>query len=235
MYNLSASRHFSDWRHNEVCAHFLLRLLLFVRSTANEQVMATVAITTPKTSSATSALYPRLPETSALSTPSSSTAQGTSGKNKKVIAAYRQRQVDPTAQNAPSVHDNRVERIDTLLKEEMLDLSELRKLCWKGIPARTRPTVWRLLSVSEGAFYQEQKSSLQTYLPANASRRDITLSNKREEYFRYVEQYFHTRHDEQHEKTFRQIHIDIPRMCPLIPLFQQKIVQEVRITYVTAF
>lgn len=30
------------------------------------------------------------------------------------------------------------------------------------------------------------------------------------------------------QDTFRQIHIDIPRMCPLIPLFQQKLVQEVR-------
>jgi hypothetical protein len=62
------------------------------------------------------------------------------------------------------------------------------------------------------------------------------LSNKREEYFNFVEQYFFTRHDEQHQDMFRQIHIDIPRMCPLIPLFQQKIVQEMfeRILYIWA-
>lgn len=51
-----------------------------------------------------------------------------------------------------------------------------------------------------------------------------------------MEQYFHTRYDEQHQVTYRQIHIDIPRMCPLIRLFQQKLVQEIfeRILYIWA-
>ena len=51
-----------------------------------------------------------------------------------------------------------------------------------------------------------------------------------------MEQYYDTRHEESHQDTFRQIHIDIPRMSPLIALFQQHIVQEMfeRILYIWA-
>ncbi|MCP9265712.1 TBC1 domain family member 22A [Dirofilaria immitis] len=98
------------------------------------------------------------------------------------------------------------------LKNIDIDLEQLRKDCWMGIPHKLRPTIWRILL---------------GYLPTNFERREITLARKREEYWHYVEQYFHTRYDEQHQDTFRQIHIDIPRMCPLIPLFQQKVVQEI--------
>uniref|UniRef100_A0A915EAT6 Rab-GAP TBC domain-containing protein n=1 Tax=Ditylenchus dipsaci TaxID=166011 RepID=A0A915EAT6_9BILA len=96
--------------------------------------------------------------------------------------------------------------------EVVVSLDELRKDCWLGIPHKIRPLAWRILS---------------GYIPTNLDRRDLTLKRKREEYWHYVEQYFHTRYDEQHQVTFRQIHIDIPRMCPLIPLFQQKLVQEI--------
>lgn len=68
---------------------------------------------------------------------------------------------------------------------------------------------------------------LQGYIPVNLDRQQMTVTRKRNEYWQYVEQYFHTRYDEQYQDTFRQIHIDIPRMCPLVPLFQQKLVQEV--------
>ncbi|VDD88966.1 unnamed protein product, partial [Enterobius vermicularis] len=102
-----------------------------------------------------------------------------------------------------------------------LDIEKLRKDCWMGIPHKLRPMVWRILS---------------GYLPTNFERREITLQKKRLEYWHYVEQYFHTRFEDQHQETFRQIHIDIPRMCPLIPLFQQKVVQEIfeRILYIWA-
>lgn len=33
--------------------------------------------------------------------------------------------------------------------------------------------------------------------------------------------------DPVHKDTFRQIHIDVPRMNPSVPLFQQPLVQEV--------
>lgn len=102
-----------------------------------------------------------------------------------------------------------------------IDLELLRKNCWMGIPHIMRPTIWRILS---------------GYLPTNFERREVTLARKRQEYWHYVEQYFYTRFEEQHQDTYRQIHIDIPRMCPLIPLFQQKIVQEIfeRVLYIWA-
>uniref|UniRef100_A0AAZ3RKW4 Rab-GAP TBC domain-containing protein n=1 Tax=Oncorhynchus tshawytscha TaxID=74940 RepID=A0AAZ3RKW4_ONCTS len=83
---------------------------------------------------------------------------------------------------------------------------ELRKLSWSGIPRQVRPITWKLLS---------------GYLPANTERRESTLQRKRQEYFGFIEQYYDSRNDEHHQDTYRQIHIDIPRTNPLIPLFQQ--------------
>uniref|UniRef100_A0A8C5DVS4 Rab-GAP TBC domain-containing protein n=1 Tax=Gouania willdenowi TaxID=441366 RepID=A0A8C5DVS4_GOUWI len=98
---------------------------------------------------------------------------------------------------------------------------ELRKHSWSGIPREMRPVTWRLLS---------------GYLPANKERRELVLTRKREEYFGFIEQYYHSRADEQYKDTYRQIHIDIPRTNPLIPLFQQPTVQEVfeRILFIWA-
>ncbi|CAI5448029.1 unnamed protein product [Caenorhabditis angaria] len=102
-----------------------------------------------------------------------------------------------------------------------VDLDKLREDCWMGIPHKLRPQAWRLLS---------------GYLPTNAERREVTLQCKRDEYWHYVEQYFHSRFEDGNAEIFRQINIDIPRMCPLIPLFQQKMVQEMfeRILYIWA-
>ncbi|KAG7252270.1 hypothetical protein CRUP_033229, partial [Coryphaenoides rupestris] len=74
------------------------------------------------------------------------------------------------------------------------------------------------------------------YLPANMERRDLVLKRKRNEYFGFIEQYYHSRTDEHYKDTYRQIHIDIPRTNPLIPLFQQPTVQEVfeRILFIWA-
>ncbi|KAH0518105.1 TBC1 domain family member 22B [Microtus ochrogaster] len=74
------------------------------------------------------------------------------------------------------------------------------------------------------------------YLPANTERRKLTLQRKREEYFGFIEQYYDSRNEEHHQDTYRQIHIDIPRTNPLIPLFQQPLVQEIfeRILFIWA-
>ncbi|XP_067863552.1 TBC1 domain family member 22B-like isoform X3 [Heptranchias perlo] len=98
---------------------------------------------------------------------------------------------------------------------------ELRKYSWSGVPREVRSVTWRLLS---------------GYLPANMERREITLQRKREEYFGFIEQYYDSRNEEHHQDTYRQIHIDIPRTNPLIPLFQQPSVQEIfeRILFIWA-
>jgi len=74
------------------------------------------------------------------------------------------------------------------------------------------------------------------YLPAAAGKADLVLQRKREEYTGYVNQYFNNKEEDIHKDTFRQISIDVPRMSPLVSLFQQKCVQEMveRILYIWA-
>ena len=62
------------------------------------------------------------------------------------------------------------------------------------------------------------------------------MQRKQEEYQRYVDQYFATKDQDVHQDTYRQIHIDIPRMSPVVGLFQQRCVQEIfeRILYIWA-
>lgn len=116
----------------------------------------------------------------------------------------------------------RLERFEDVLHGSRgANVTELRKLSWSGIPPKLRADTWRTLN---------------GYLPANCDRREETLARKREEYWNFVKQYYHTRHDDLHTDTFRQIHIDIPRMAPLISLLQQPSVQEMfeRILFIWA-
>uniref|UniRef100_A0A5F4W1D3 TBC1 domain family member 22B n=1 Tax=Callithrix jacchus TaxID=9483 RepID=A0A5F4W1D3_CALJA len=131
---------------------------------------------------------------------------------------------DQNASGAPPMtvrEKTRLEKFRQLLSSHNTDLDELRKCSWPGVPREVRPVTWRLLS---------------GYLPANTERRKLTLQRKREEYFGFIEQYYDSRNEEHHQDTYRQIHIDIPRTNPLIPLFQQPLVQEIfeRILFIWA-
>uniref|UniRef100_A0A4W4HG18 Rab-GAP TBC domain-containing protein n=1 Tax=Electrophorus electricus TaxID=8005 RepID=A0A4W4HG18_ELEEL len=131
---------------------------------------------------------------------------------------------DQNASGAPPMtvrEKTRLDKFKQLLASPNTDLDDLRKQSWSGIPREVRPVTWRLLS---------------GYLPPNMERRELVLQRKREEYFGFIEQYYHSRTDEHHRDTYRQIHIDIPRTNPLIPLFQQPLVQEVfeRILFIWA-
>ncbi|XP_059367486.1 TBC1 domain family member 22A isoform X2 [Carassius carassius] len=132
--------------------------------------------------------------------------------------------VDQNTSGTPAMSEREASRLDKfrqVLAGPNTDLEELRKLSWSGIPRQVRPITWKLLS---------------GYLPANAERRESTLQRKRQEYFGFIEQYYDSRNDEHHQDTYRQIHIDIPRTNPLIPLFQQASVQEIfeRILFIWA-
>ncbi|XP_051547535.1 TBC1 domain family member 22A isoform X2 [Myxocyprinus asiaticus] len=155
------------------------------------------------------------------------------------------RMADQNTSGTPAMTEREASRLDKfkqVLAGPNTDLEELRKLSWSGIPRHVRPITWKLLS---------------GYLPANAERRESTLQRKRQEYFGFIEQYYDSRNDEHHQDTYRQIHIDIPRMSPeslvlqpkvteihidiprtnpLIPLFQQASVQEIfeRILFIWA-
>ncbi|XP_018412751.1 PREDICTED: TBC1 domain family member 22B [Nanorana parkeri] len=131
---------------------------------------------------------------------------------------------DQNASGAPSMNvreKTRLEKFRQLLSSVNTDLDELRKYSWPGIPRDVRPITWRLLS---------------GYLPANKERQQQTLQRKRAEYFGFIEQYYDSRNEEHNQDTYRQIHIDIPRTNPLIPLFQQPSVQEIfeRILFIWA-
>lgn len=95
-----------------------------------------------------------------------------------------------------------------LFEDEMIDLNQLKMIAWGGIPYRYRPLSWRLLL---------------GYLPVAKSKRDQQINRKMEEYERLIEQYYDDRSLD--DGMWRQIHIDIPRMQPLIPIFQQPRVQ----------
>ncbi|KAK5602551.1 hypothetical protein CRENBAI_008990 [Crenichthys baileyi] len=134
------------------------------------------------------------------------------------------RMADQNTSGTPAMTEREASRLDKfkqLVAGPNTDLEELRKLSWSGIPRQVRPIAWKLLS---------------GYLPANAERRESILQRKRQEYFGFIQQYYDSRNDEHHQDTYRQIHIDIPRTNPLIPLFQQASVQEIfeRILFIWA-
>uniref|UniRef100_A0A7N6BAJ0 Rab-GAP TBC domain-containing protein n=1 Tax=Anabas testudineus TaxID=64144 RepID=A0A7N6BAJ0_ANATE len=123
------------------------------------------------------------------------------------------RMADQNTSGTPAMTEREASRLDKfkqLLAGPNTDLEELRKLSWSGIPRQVRPITWKLLS---------------GYLPANAERRDSVLQRKRQEYFGFIQQYYDSRNDEHHQDTYRQIHIDIPRMNPESLMLQPKVTE----------
>ncbi|RWS25708.1 TBC1 domain family member 22B-like protein [Leptotrombidium deliense] len=104
-----------------------------------------------------------------------------------------------------------------LFEDDVTDLNQLRSMAWAGIHAEVRPLTWKLLL---------------GYLPVIRSKRQQTLDRKRTEYQHLVHQYYNNRSS--NDEMWRQIHIDIPRMQPLISIFQQEVVQKIfeRILYI---
>ena len=119
-------------------------------------------------------------------------------------------------------YESKIEKFKTLHDEPLLNLVALRELSWSGIPTKMRAITWRLLS---------------GYLPTSLERRNSILERKRLNYHNLVAQYFKVdSRDEAQQDTFRQIHIDMPRMNPHVQLFQQSLVQEMfeRILFIWA-
>ncbi|XP_058596955.1 TBC1 domain family member 22A isoform X3 [Neofelis nebulosa] len=120
---------------------------------------------------------------------------------------------DPSTLSSSALSEREASRLDKfkqLLAGPNTDLEELRKLSWSGIPKSVRPITWKLLS---------------GYLPANVERRPATLQRKQKEYFAFIEHYYDSRHDDAHQDTYRQIHIDIPRMSPEALILQPKVTE----------
>jgi hypothetical protein len=118
----------------------------------------------------------------------------------------------------------KVQKFQTSLDAENIDLVSLRKLSWNGVPNEFRAMVWQLLL---------------GYLPTNKSRRETALARKRKEYVDSIPVYFDIADYErtvQEGETLRQILVDLPRTSPNIPYFHQPAIQKAmeRILYIWA-
>ena len=115
----------------------------------------------------------------------------------------------------------KIEKFKRIISNNPINLEELQKACWKGIPKVWRATCWKVLS---------------DYLPLKQELQEKTIDQKRNSYWESVNEHYSSIYIDTHHETLRQILNDIPRMNPLIPIFQKKIVQDIfqRVLYVWA-
>lgn len=129
---------------------------------------------------------------------------------------------DPTAGAATgltkmprnTVPEHRMNKFHKVLASAVIDLDDLRELCWNGVPAVLRPTCWRLLM---------------GYLPPNKARQAATLGRKRQEYQEMVPQFYEISDLERSEEeltALRQVGLDVPRTAPAVPFFHEPIIQK---------
>ncbi|KAJ2745212.1 GTPase-activating protein [Coemansia sp. BCRC 34301] len=112
------------------------------------------------------------------------------------------------ANHQPS--DPQSQKFHSLLTSANVDIEELQKQSWKGIPSSQRSTAWCLLM---------------GYFPLNASRRTQTIERKRREYSDWVRQTFSRGEASLDRTLWHQICIDVPRTAPGSPLFQSPRIQ----------
>jgi TBC1 domain family member 2 len=118
----------------------------------------------------------------------------------------------------------RENQFEKVLNADVINMAELRKLAWNGIPCAYRAQVWKILL---------------GYLPTNAARRQQTLQRKRAEYRDAIAQHYDMDDDArtvQEQETLRQVLVDVPRTQPEIPLFRNDRVKRVlsRLLYIWA-
>ncbi|PRP84115.1 GTPase-activating protein GYP1-like [Planoprotostelium fungivorum] len=127
-----------------------------------------------------------------------------------------------TTSTPSSPPDLRAQKLKRVLQEPIVDMAQLRKLSWQGIPPELRANTWRLLL---------------DYLPANADRRNQVLDRKREEYSATIPRYFDvddTHRTNEEQTIYKQIQLDVPRTLPTMTLFQNQDVQQAlaRVLYI---
>ncbi|CEP12579.1 hypothetical protein [Parasitella parasitica] len=104
----------------------------------------------------------------------------------------------------------RSRKFKEVLSVSNVDLVALRSLSWSGIPEELRMMSWQLLL---------------GYLPCNSARREITLARKRKEYADSVTATYARGTAGLDQALWHQIHIDIPRTNPGVPLYQYEATQ----------
>lgn len=111
---------------------------------------------------------------------------------------------------------SRTKKFKQVLRVSNVDLVALRSLSWSGIPPELRMMAWQLLL---------------GYLPCNSARREITLARKRKEYSDSVTATYARGTAGLDQALWHQIHIDIPRTNPGIPLYQYEATQLVTLFF----
>ncbi|KAI8393921.1 rab-GTPase-TBC domain-containing protein [Radiomyces spectabilis] len=104
----------------------------------------------------------------------------------------------------------RTNKFKEVLSNTNVDLVALRALSWSGIPKEFRLMAWQLLL---------------GYLPCNSARRVATLARKRKEYSDSVAASYARGIAGLDQALWHQIHIDIPRTNPGVPLYQYEATQ----------
>ncbi|KAI8878994.1 RabGAP/TBC [Backusella circina FSU 941] len=105
---------------------------------------------------------------------------------------------------------DRMHKFIEVLSQTNVDLVALRSISWSGIPQELRMMAWQLLL---------------GYLPCNSARREMTLARKRKEYGDSVTVTYAKGVAGLDQTLWHQIHIDIPRTNPGVPLYQYEATQ----------
>ncbi|OBZ71054.1 GTPase-activating protein gyp1 [Grifola frondosa] len=111
-----------------------------------------------------------------------------------------------------SIRTNRWKKFIDCITQEDVNMAQLRKLAWNGVPSDLRPIVWPLLL---------------GYLPLPTPLRSSTLARKRQEYASLVELAFSRNRDGPDQQVWHQIEIDVPRTRPGVRLWMQTCTQRV--------
>lgn len=132
---------------------------------------------------------------------------------------------DPELPKQPTAPQSyREVQFDKVMAADVINMAELRKLAWNGIPNRHRAQAWKILL---------------GYLPTNRSRREGSLQRKRSEYLDAVAQHYDIDDDSrmaQEQETLRQVLVDVPRTAPEVGLFRSERIRRIlsRLLYVWA-
>ncbi|TFK68692.1 RabGAP/TBC [Pluteus cervinus] len=120
-----------------------------------------------------------------------------------------------------SIRTNRRHKFVECLSSQDVNIVELRKQAWSGIPSDLRPMAWQLLLGS---------------LPLPTPLRSSTLARKRKEYLSLVELTFARGKEGLDQQIWHQIEIDVPRTRPGVQLWMYASTQRCleRILYVWA-
>lgn len=124
------------------------------------------------------------------------------------ISRYDENLIDTSgAKEELNASISRYNKFKTVLQQQNINLEDLKKLSWNGIPNELKSIIWQLLS---------------GYLSTNSDRRINALQRKRKD---YADQITRVMQEEKDTITWHQISIDIPRTNPHIKLYSYPVIQ----------